>query len=699
MIPILSTKLYSPQLRATTILRPALVDKLLAGIHENRKLTLVSAPAGYGKTTLIVELLQALKETSVWISLDDSDNDLIQFLSYVIVGLQRSGITIDPHTEGLVGDLNLSSTKAPLNHLLNDLSKASEKIILVLDDFHLINSSQINDALQYLIEHQPPNFHLVIITRTDPQLQISRLRVERKIVEIRRDELSFTKIETEFFLHNSMNLKINEQALETIMTRTEGWIASLQLAALTLNSYEEQDASEFIKVFKDSHTYIIDYLVEEVLHHQTPEIRDFLCKTSILDRMNTELCDAILDKNNSEKQLVALDRANLFLIPLDSKREWYRYHHLFADSVRSELSKQEQQKLNRKASLWFDSNGFPQEAIKHAFQAGDLQLALNLVEGQTEQAFKSAQLLNFLKWLNKFPDVLIKESEILSVRKAWVLFILGNVPEALHYMDTLDEAFQENLTAHNKGLLLSLKALIAQYMGKDNCEALALEAITLLEPWDPISRISTLNTLGKAQKDHGKLEEARKTFEAAYQEGLKIGYTFITTLALYNLGSCLSLLNQSPKAIALYLDYIDQMTLKHQNVLPFIGVIYIGLAQEYIKKHEYEPANSYLEKGATLCESIDYHWLDPIILELKENLAQPKKSQMSSPPIELLEKLSPREMDILILLSKGMSNDEIAQTLFITLNTTQWHTSHIYAKLDVKNRTQAVIKAKELHIL
>lgn len=372
---ILSTKLFIPEIRDNYVMRRSLVDKLVCGINMNNKLTLVSAPAGYGKTTLVVEFLNSINLTSTWISLDDGDNDLAQFLSYLIVALRRAGVTIESNTEKVAFDFNMSSTNAPITMIINDISSSSEKVILVLDDFHFIHSPQVNDLVKFLLEHQPPNFHLVIITREDPCLPLPRIRVQGKITEIRMEDLCFARDETADFLTRVMGLKLNNEAIDIINSRTEGWIAGLQLAGLSLNGSEEKDIGEFIRIFSDTHRYVIDYLVEEVIGRQTEEVRDFLYKTSVLDRMNGELCDAVVGKNDSKLLLRELEKINLFLIPLDSKREWYRYHHLFADSLRTELSKEEELLIHKKAALWLEGNDFKQEAVKHAFKSGDMLLS------------------------------------------------------------------------------------------------------------------------------------------------------------------------------------------------------------------------------------------------------------------------------------------------------------------------------------
>lgn len=883
---ILTTKLFIPEIRENSIERKPLVSRLIHGINRGNSLSLVSAPAGYGKTTLVLELLKSIDLATAWISLDECDNDISQFLRYMIAALKKAGAAIGGSAEELALDFNTASTNAPVTMIINDISAQPSKFILVLDDFHVIHSVQVVDAVRFLLDHQPPNLHLAIITREDPALPLPRLRARGRITEVRMEDLCFGREEAADFFSRVMQLKLTGEAVDAIAARTEGWIAGLQLAGLSLSGCEERDVGEFIKVFCGTHRYIIDYLVEEVLNRQTDEVREFLCKTSVLDRMNGELCDAVVGRSGCRLLLRGMEKSNLFLIPLDSKGEWYRYHHLFADSLRTELSREEELLLHQKAALWLEDNGYAQEAVEYAFRSGDMKLALRLVEAGMDQTFRNAQLTTFVRWLKLLPDELVKSSEMLSVRKAWALLMIGSGDEALVYLNSLGERFLEKATPHNKGLLLSLQAAITQYSGLDGAEKQAEEALLFLEPWDLIMRIAALNTLGRAQEDNGKTEEAIKTLRMAYEEGRGLGYTFVTTLTLMNLGTRLNDMGRRKEALALFAEYIDGMTREFGKPLPFIGILYVGMAGLYYDSNELEAAKRYMDEGSELCRGIFYNWIenkgmlesgiqfavgdrDEAIdtirksidaspagdvsealvlniaalvhfllrrgnleeagqygerlkafmcgkgstarreaclpyarllvyqsrtgeaLDLLESLEEPlEKTQkgkeliafyilyskafydskefekadstfekavrlaepqgyyrlfldeepivkpilssvkaeegafirqvveyMNAPPgaarqpgsapadeagkpdaPEPVESLSPREIEILVLLGKGMSNNEIAQTLYITINTTQWHISHIYSKLGVRSRTQAVLRAKELKI-
>lgn len=886
---ILSTKLFIPGIRDNYIARNTLVGRLINGINMSNKLTLVSAPAGYGKTTLVLELLKSVDSSCAWISLDENDNDAAQFFSYMIAALNNAGANIGSGTEEVARDFNLSSTNTPMTMIINDISASQGKFILVWDDFHCINSSQVNDSVAFLVEHQPPNLHLVIITREDPCFPLSRIRAQGKISEIRMEDLCFSREETADFFSRVMGLDLSDEAIAAISSRTEGWAAGLQLAGLSLNGCGEQDAQEFIQVLNETHRYIIDYLVEEVVNRQTEEVRTFLRKTSILERMNGDLCDAALGRSDSKQLLRKLDKNNLFLIALDPKREWYRYHHLFADSLRTELSGEEEVQVQKKAALWLESNGYLQEAVEHAFKSGDMLLALRLVENNTEQAFYKAQLTTFVKWLKMLPAELVRGSEVLSVRIAWALLMIGKGNETREYLKSLGEDFLEKATPHNKGMFLSIMAVMAQYSGQGDAEKQAEEAMRFLEPWDISMRIAALNTLGRAQEDKGKFKDAIKTLRLAYNECTKLGYSFLTTLTLMNLGSSLNGMGSRNEAFALFKEFIDGMTREYGQPLPFIGIIYVGMAGLFYENNELDEAKLYMEKGSKLCQSIFYNWIEnkgilesriqfalgekeaaidtikksidaipddtvsemlvlntavlmefllkcfkydeamqfgeklrrylackssaasreailpyarlliyqnrmeealellgsiePQIekmhkgkdiitfyilysktlytakdyqkaqccLDRAADLAEPqgycrlfldegpvikdvlsgkiakgnfitkiakmiKAQQEAAPPCrtpdkaidpkqkwlggqDCIERLSNREIEILDLLRKGMSNQEIAKTLYISINTAQWHISQIYSKLGVHNRTQAVHKAQELQIL
>src|SRR5205823_10882477 len=333
--PILATKLYLPRLRPNVVSRPRLIERLNEGLHRN--LTLISAPAGFGKTTLVSEWVASCDRQVAWLSLDEGDSDPTRFLTYLVAALRTIAPTLG---EGVLGALQSPQPPPPeamLTALLNDLTTIRDHLVLVLDDYHVLDAKAVDHALTFLLEHLPPQMHLVIATREDPQLPLARLRARGQLTELRAVDLRFTPTEAAGFLNQGMGLNLSAEDITALETRTEGWIAGLQLAALSMQG--QQDTTSFITSFTGSHHFVLDYLVEEVLGQQSERVQTFLLRTSILDRMSGPLCDAVvLDPAASGREtLDYLERASLFLVPLDNERRWYRYHHLFAELLRQRL--------------------------------------------------------------------------------------------------------------------------------------------------------------------------------------------------------------------------------------------------------------------------------------------------------------------------------------------------------------------------
>src|SRR6202049_835240 len=376
---ILATKLYRPRLRPNVVSRPRLIERLNAGLH--RKLTLIAAPAGFGKTTLISEWVAFIGRPTAWLSLDEGENDPARFLAYLVAALQ----TIAAHIgEGVLGMLQSSQplpTEAILTALLNEITTLPDHFVLVLDDYHVIDARPVDVALTYLVEHLPPQMHLVIATREDPQLPLARLRARSHLTELRAADLRFTASEAAEFLNQVMGLSLSAEDIATLEDRTEGWIAGLQLAALSMQGH--QDVPGFIRAFAGDHRYIVDYLLEEVLQRQPEPVRRFLLQTAILDRLNGPLCDAVTGQEEGNARLEALERGNFFVVPLDDTRHWYRYHHLFAEVLSARLMEEQPDQvatLHRRASAWYEQHGSVGDAIRHALEARDFARAADLVE-------------------------------------------------------------------------------------------------------------------------------------------------------------------------------------------------------------------------------------------------------------------------------------------------------------------------------
>ena len=424
--PILATKLYIPPARPHAVLRPRLIGRINEGLH--RRLTLISAPAGFGKTTLVGEWLAGCERPAAWLSLDEGDNDPIRFLAYFVAALQKIVPNIG---EGVLGPLQSPPsppTESLLTTLLNEIATASAPFVLVLDDYHVIDAEPVDDALAFLIEHLPPQMHLLIATREDPRLPLARLRSRDQLTELRAKDLRFTLDEATEFLKEVMGLDLPVDAIAALETRTEGWIAGLQMAALSMLG--RADVTGFIQSFTGSHRFVIDYLAEEVLQRQPVRIHDFLLKTSILSRLSGSLCDAVTGQEDGRGMLEALERGNLFVVPLDDERQWYRYHHLFANVLQASLMDEQPNQapaLHRRASEWYEHHGLLAEAIRHAFVAEDFERAAGLVELAWPAMDRSYQDARWLGWANALPDELVRVRPVLSAAYARALLNAGEL--------------------------------------------------------------------------------------------------------------------------------------------------------------------------------------------------------------------------------------------------------------------------------
>jgi len=451
--PLLQTKLYIPSTRPKLVHRPRLIEQMNEGLH--RKMTLVSAPAGFGKTTLVGEWvdhlrLDAAKANQIenriaWLSLDERDNDPTQFLAYIIAALQ----TIETRQEpaGNIGKAALSALQSPqpppneaiLTALINEIAAIPGRTILVLDDYHLIEARPIHDALTFLLRHLPPQMHLVIATRDDPLLPLARLRARGQLTELRATDLRFTYSEAAEFLNQVMGLDLSAGDIAALETRTEGWIAGLQLAAISMQGHK--DVTGFIESFTGGHHFVLDYLIGEVLQQQSESVQTFLLQTSILDRLTGSLCDAVrfgeakspTGQDNGRVTLEMLQRANLFIVPLDEERRWYRYHQLFADLLRQRMRQTQLEQvptLHHRASAWYERNGFVDEAIEHALRAGDYERAACLIEEHFDAVYQRGEHRKLRRWLAELPVELVFSKPQLCILHAWGLFSSGQLDAA-----------------------------------------------------------------------------------------------------------------------------------------------------------------------------------------------------------------------------------------------------------------------------
>jgi LuxR family maltose regulon positive regulatory protein len=484
--PLLRTKLYIPPIRPELVSRPRLIERLNAGLGQNqglgRKLTLISAPAGFGKTTLVSEWVHEVGAHKVgahrdapqiaWLSLDEGDNDTTRFLSYLIAALRAIEARQEPvgNRQDSVGNrqdpvgtfgkgaLNtLNSPQPPpvevvLTSLINGVTALPDTILLVLDDYHLIDAQPIHDALSFLLEHLPPQMHLVIVTREDPPLPSARLRSRGQLTELRASDLRFSSSEAAEFLNQVMGLDLSAADIAALEARTEGWIAGLQLASLALQGLAlegtvsiqgRKDSTSLVESFTGSHRFVLDYLVEEVLHQQSESVQTFLLQTSVLDRMTGSLCDFLTGHSNSRAILESLDRANLFIVPLDEERRWYRYHHLFADLLRRRRRQDQREqvpRLHTRASEWYEQNGFADEAIEHALHAEDFERAAQLLEEHTDASWGRGEHRKLRRWLDRLPEEMLFSRPHIAICQARYQCLSGQLDAAERTLKAAEQA-------------------------------------------------------------------------------------------------------------------------------------------------------------------------------------------------------------------------------------------------------------------
>ena len=533
-MPILATKLFVPPPRANWVRRRRLIERLKEGLE--RKLTLISASAGFGKTTILSEWIAECDRPVAWLSLDDGDNELPRFLAHLVAALLKGAD--NRSEEGMLRglqSLQSSPTESIPTLLLNEISGWPAPMVLVLDDYHVIHAKPVDDVLRFLLEHLPPQLHLVIATREDPQLPLGRLRARGHLTELRAADLRFTPEEAADFLGQVMGLALSRDEVIALEARTEGWIAGLQLAALSMQGRE--DVPQFVRAFAGDNRYIVDYLVEEVLQRQSDQVREFLLRTSILDRLHGPLCDAVTEQADSAARLQFLERGNFFVVALDDNRGWYRYHHLFSEvlsaHLRAESPPDQVAMLHRRASLWYERHGFPADAIRHASAAGDFARAADLIERACPAMAREGQMAALLQWLKPIPDDLVRRRPVLSVWYAGALLASGNTGDVEQRLQDAErgagtEADAEGeADASSTGRVVSDEAELRRLPGSIAMyrAGLALvlgdvpavvkyarQVLSLVSPDDHLRRGAAAALLGLASWRSGDLEEAYRGF-------------------------------------------------------------------------------------------------------------------------------------------------------------------------------------------
>lgn len=605
--PILQTKLCSPILRRETITRRRLLERLNAGLRQGegfaRRLTLVSAPAGFGKTTLVGEWVQGISQAggagstlrTAWLSLDEADNDPLRFLAYVIAALEPFTDQVGQTLAPLLASPQPPPEEVLMTVFLNQVAVAAAPILLVLDDYHVIHTPLIHQRLAYILDHQPANLHLVIITREDPLLPVSRLRARNQILEIRQVELCFTEDEAALFLRNVMGLSLSTEQITALERRTEGWIAGLQLAALSMQG--SADAGGFIQAFTGSNRFVLDYLVDEVFERQPAEIKDFLLKTSILERLSEALCDGVVEISNSQAVLEMIEQANLFIVPLDQELSWFRYHRLFAELLqhRLRLSGIDSANLHRRASLWFEHNSLMSEAIRHALAAQDWQRAAMLIQQINSDYLKRGEVLTVIGWFQALPEEMLFTDPKLSFEYCWSLLLAGRYDLAAPLLERLEQVAQE-IPAF-LGEILAAQAYLARATGNhERMVVYSQRALELLPKSSLNSRGIVALNLGLAYWHMGKMQAAELVLAEALEAARATGNLYAGTTAMIFLGRVLAVRGQLRQAADVFHQAIDQ-----GGEMPINVLAHMDLAALHYEWNELERSDRHLQKALALC--------------------------------------------------------------------------------------------------
>jgi LuxR family transcriptional regulator, maltose regulon positive regulatory protein len=605
---LLITKLYVPPPCQILVPRPRLSIALSKALISS--LTLVSAPAGYGKTTLVSSWLRENDVASAWLSLDDGDNDPIRFLQYFIITLQKLISEIQLDLLSVIRGTQPDPFEALLNIIINQIAGHETPLILVLDDFHTIHAQPVLGIITYLLDHIPPQLHLILITRADPPLLLSRLRVRGQLVDIRENHLRFTRDEITSFLNEVMGLKLTDDAITALEAKTEGWIAGLQLAALSMQG--SKDIPGFISAFTGSHHYVMEYLVEEVLKLQPEKVEAFLLQTSILDHMCGPLCEAVVEADtDGQAMLEALEGMNLFTIPLDDERRWYRYHHLLADVLRKRLEHQFphlRPGLHQRASQWYEQNGLIPDAIRHSLTAGDQDRAIQLIEQNGCLLLIRGELSTLPHWIKAVePSALTRPW--MYIFKAW-LFALTGCPDRVEEMLQIAEKLISSLEPDAgikvmQGAIATARAYRTNLEGEtDQAASFARQALEYLPDIDLVSRsLRTVATslLGDACSMNGELEQARQAYMEARQIGQAAGDIHLVIVANSNLANILIEQGLLHQAARIYSDTLQMATRPDGQKLVIAGRVYLELSQVSYEWNNLETAIEQVYQGLALC--------------------------------------------------------------------------------------------------
>jgi LuxR family maltose regulon positive regulatory protein len=617
--PLLTTKLYIPPPRSDHVSRPRLIEQLDAGLA--RKLSLISAPAGFGKTTLLSNWVEKLDLPVAWISLDERDNDRTRFLVYFVAALQTIDASIGETVKAMLNVPQPPPIESVMTELINEVAAIEQSFVLILDDYHVLGDQEVHDAFNFLLDHLPPKMHLVIASRSDPLLQIPSLRAKGQITELRSDNLRFTTQEATKFLNEVMGLELSLDDVLSLETRTEGWIVGLHLAALSIQ--DSDDVERFISAFTGDNRYIVDYLVDEVLAQRPTGTKDFLLQTSILNRMSGSLCETITGQEGGQEMLERLDQANLFIVPLDNERCWYRYHHLFSDLLRVRLNQSLARdeigsvaELHIRASEWYEENGYLGESFHHAVTAEDFERAAALAEQAWQAMDLSYQSAAWLGWVKKLPDELVRTRPLLSTQYAWALIDASELEEvdsrlrdAERWLETMgDDSARVDSSGRGKAefyeeqyrtlpvRIALARAFKSQAIGEvSNTVKHAQLALKLAAEEDHLSRSQATVMLGLTYWVSGDLEAAHKAMDNWVKSMQKASNFVLAVASTHALADIMVAQGRLQDALRTYQNSTELASEQDEYVKRVTVHLNLGLAMLYHEMGNEEAATRHME--------------------------------------------------------------------------------------------------------
>ena len=610
--PLLATKLYVPLPRPEMVPRPRLLQRLDEGLRLGHRLALISAPAGFGKTTLLSVWVRSLQQPVSWLSLDEADDELHRFLTYLVAALQKA----DEHIGQAMQDLWEAPGRLPIDRLMigliNSITAVPAPVVLVLDDYQAIGQPEIHQVVTFLLDHCPPQMQMIIASREDPPLPLSQLRARGQITEIRERDLRFTRGEAVVFLNQVMDLKLTAEEVSALETRTEGWIAGLQLAALSMR--DRADTQGFVRSLSGTHRHILDYLTDEVLERQPEQVRTFLLYTSILDRLTGPLCNALTGEENGKETLELLDSANLFIIPLDDERRWYRYHPLFRDLLRYYLKQEVPTQtliiLHGRACAWLAQHDLKAEALPHAIAGQDLDCAADLIEAIAAGPILRGKVETLNAWLDELPSDVVQARPLLSVIRAWTYHMDGqrdaiepHLQDAERSLQRLGFPDEDPFASDLRGQIAAIRASNARHRGDwPLFFQYADEALQLLAE-DSLAVRTTLNAnLGLAHMLRVNLQAAVAAFREVQSLGQASGNLISAVNCIGFLAAILIAQGRLRQAVDLCRHTIDSHLEHYPEPLPTLGHVHASLARVLYEWNDLAAAAAHLEEAVVLGE-------------------------------------------------------------------------------------------------